>query len=50
MMGLKGDTETRCLRRRFEEDHRAHGLQQHAGMSFGWRRASHFVICRFQVA
>ena len=28
------------------QDHRAHCLQQHARMSFGWRRASHVVSFR----
>ena len=36
--GLKGDIEM--------EDHRAHCLQEHARMSFEWRRASHFVSFR----
>ena len=43
-MGLKDDVVGKASEKAFEQDHRAPCLQQHARMSFGWRRASHFVV------
>ena len=43
-MGLKDDVVGKASEKAFEQDHRAPCLQQHARMSFGWRRAYHFVV------
>ena len=43
-MGLKDDVVGMASEKAFEQDHRAPCLQQHARMSFGWHRASHFVV------
>ena len=45
-MGLKSDVVGKASEKAFEQDHRAPCLQQHARMSFGWRRASHVVSFR----
>ena len=44
--GLKDDVVGKASEKAFEQDHRAPCLQEHAHMSFGWRRASHFVSFR----
>ena len=45
-MGLKDGVVGEASQKALVQDHRAQRLQQHARMSFGWRRASHFVSVR----
>ena len=42
-MGLKDGVVGETSQKALVQEHRAPCLQQHARMSFGWRRASHFV-------
>ena len=45
-MGLKDDVVGKASEKALVQDHRAHCLQQHAHMSFEWRRGSHVVSFR----
>ena len=45
-MGLKNGVVGETSQKALVQEHRAPCLQQHARMSFGWRRASHFVSFR----
>ena len=43
---FKDDVVGKAFEKALVQDHRAHCLQQHAHMSFEWRRASHVVSFR----